>query len=147
MLGVAITLCVNVVATAAAPALPKQCQVAGKVLCISKQDNKLRFVVDGRVRLTMDARFGDGRGPQYKTVEGSFKILRKIPMDYSREFQNAPMPYSMYFHGGEAIHYSYSFAAEGYKGNSHGCVNTRNMSKLRWLYSQVALGTPVYIYS
>jgi len=132
---------------AAAPViLPKQCMVARTVICISKADRKLRFIRTGRVALTMDARFGDARGPGFRTAEGMFSVFRKVAMDYSQQYDNAPMPYSMYFHGGQAIHYSYSFAREGYNGSSHGCVNIRDMAKIRWMFNRVLEGTPVYIY-
>lgn len=125
--------------------LPKQCMVTGKVLCISKADRKLRFVQNGRVRLVLDARFGDTRGSGFRTREGSFTIFRKVRHDVSVQYNNAPMPFSMYFSGGQAVHYSYSFAREGYAGSSHGCVNIRDMNKLGWLYDQVPVGTSVFI--
>lgn len=126
--------------------LPTQCLVPGRVMCISKADSKLRFVQDGKVRLVLDARFGDARGPGFRTREGSFTVFRKVRHDVSTQYNNAPMPYSMYFSGGQAVHYSYSFAAEGYSGASHGCVNIRDMSKLVWLYNRVPVGTAVFIY-
>lgn len=127
--------------------LPRQCTAVEAVICISKADRKLRFVRRGQIVLSIDARFGDARGPAFRTAEGMFTVYRKVAMDYSRQYNNAPMPYSMYFHGGQAVHYSYSFAREGYNGSSHGCVNVRDMAKLRWLYNRVPQGTPVYIYS
>ena len=125
--------------------LPRQCQVSGKVLCVSKTDRKLRFVVNGHIKLVLDARFGDARGSGFRTAEGSFTIFRKEVNSWSESY-GVNMPYSMYFHNGQAIHYSYSFASEGYSGASHGCINTRDLSKLAWLYKKVPLGTPVYIY-
>ncbi len=126
--------------------LPAKCRVTGKVLCISKADRKLRFVQNGRIRLVLDARFGDARGTGFQTREGSFTIFRMVEHDVSAQYNNASMPYSMYFFGGHAVHYSYSFAAEGYAGASHGCVNIRDMRRLSWLYARVPVGTPVYIY-
>jgi len=141
---VVVALCAT--ATAGKTVLPSQCRIAGKVLCISKADNKLRLVQNGLVRMVLEVRFGDARGSGFRTAEGSFSVFRKVRLDWSRAYQ-APMPFSMYFFRGQAIHYSYSFAREGYRGASHGCVNVRNMDRLEWLYDQVPVRTPVYIYS
>jgi hypothetical protein len=132
-------------AQAAPPKLPRQCTATAKVLCISKNDRKLRFVVNGRVRLTLDARFGDARGSGFATHEGFFTVFRKERMSWSKPYR-VYMPYSMYFSGGQAVHYSSAFAREGYNGSSHGCVNIRDMKLLAWLYSRAPIGTPVYIY-
>ena len=43
---------------------------------------------------------------------------------------HSPMPYAMFFSGGQAVHYSADFAARGYAGASHGCVNVRDEAKL-----------------
>ena len=42
-----------------------------------------------------------------------------------------PMPWAMTFSGGQAVHYSPDFAARGYNGASHGCVNVRNYDGIR----------------
>jgi lipoprotein-anchoring transpeptidase ErfK/SrfK len=44
------------------------------------------------------------------------------------------------------VHYSSDFAARGYAGASHGCVNVRDYSGLAWLYDQVRVGDEVVIY-
>ena len=56
------------------------------------------------------------------------------------------MPYSMFFSGGQAVHYSSDFAAVGYNGASHGCVNIRDYDGIRWLFSQVRVGDKVVVY-
>lgn len=132
-------------AEAATTKLPAQCLTSGKVLCVSKADRKVRFVQNGKVRVVMDARFGDARGTGFATREGLFQVFRKERMSWSVPYQ-VYMPYSMYFSGGQAIHYSYSFVSEGYRGASHGCVNIREMRKLRWVFNRTPIGTLVYIY-
>lgn len=119
-----------------------RCKTKGKVLCISKTDRKLRYLVNGKVQLTLDARFGSSANP---TREGTFKVFRKVKNDWSRQY-GSPMPYSMYFSGGEAVHYSSDFARRGWNGNSHGCVNIRDKAKLAWLYQRVPVGTKVVVY-
>ncbi|MFX4271387.1 L,D-transpeptidase family protein [Propionibacteriaceae bacterium Y1685] len=116
--------------------------LTGRVMCISKTTRSLSWVVDGKVQLTMDARFGSEANI---TREGTFSVFRKVRDDHSREY-NSPMPYSMYFSGGEAVHYSADFAARGYAGASHGCVNIRNKQGLAWLYDQVRVGDKVVVH-
>ena len=145
-------------AQAKATSLPAQCLKASKIICISKTDRKVRLVENGKVVLSMDARFGDNRGPGFRTAEGSFTVTRKDPMSWSFPFK-VYMPFAIYFRGGEAIHYSYAFKKDGYGDGSpnyasHGCVNTRDMVKIERLFNAVSedlpnqpgTGTPVLIY-
>jgi len=57
----------------------------------------------------------------YYTPSGTFHPYSYQPMHYSKKFDNAPMPHSIFFSGGYAIH------ATPHTGNlgrpaSHGCV-------------------------
>jgi L,D-transpeptidase catalytic domain len=128
--------------------LPVQCLVSGKILCISKTDRKLRFLQNGKVLMTLDARFGDSRTEvRYHTVEGMFKVEYREENSWSKKFK-VNLPFSLYFYGhDQAIHYSDAFVRDGYGGSSHGCVNIRDYNKLRWLFNRVSVGTPVYIYA
>jgi lipoprotein-anchoring transpeptidase ErfK/SrfK len=56
------------------------------------------------------------------------------------------MPYAMFFSGGQAVHYSSDFAARGYNGASHGCVNVRDLAKIQALFDQVKVGDKVIVY-
>ena len=56
------------------------------------------------------------------------------------------MPFSMFFNGGQAVHYSADFAERGYNGASHGCVNTRNYSRMKELYKAARVGDKVVVY-
>ena len=56
------------------------------------------------------------------------------------------MPYAMFFNGGQAVHYSSDFAARGYNGCSHGCVNVRNKSSIAWVFDQIRVGDRVVVY-
>ncbi|WP_026925830.1 L,D-transpeptidase family protein [Granulicoccus phenolivorans] len=116
----------------------------GRVMCISKADKKLRWMIDGQVLLTMDARFGVDATP---TREGEYKVFSKVRDEISWMYGNTPMPFAMYFSGGQAVHYSYDFAARGQVGGSHGCVNIRDWNGIQWLYdTQVKLGDRVVVY-
>jgi lipoprotein-anchoring transpeptidase ErfK/SrfK len=44
------------------------------------------------------------------------------------------------------VHYSPDFAATGYGGASHGCVNIRDYDSIVWLFSQVQIGDRVVVY-
>ncbi|MET0526629.1 MAG: L,D-transpeptidase family protein [Nocardioides sp.] len=122
-------------------ALDPRCET-GRVLCIDKTSNSLRWVVDGDVKLTLDARFG---GNGYVTREGQFSVYRKS-RDHVSSIYDTSMPFAMFFDGGQAVHYSPDFAATGYYGASHGCVNIRDYDEITWLYDQVDLGDKVVVY-
>jgi len=115
----------------------------GRVLCIDKTDQVLRWVVNGRILLEMDARFGR---PGMETSEGQFSVYWKH-RDHVSSIYEADMPFSMFFSGGEAVHYSGEFAAIGYSGvGSHGCVNIRDWDGISWLFDQVSTGDKVIVY-
>lgn len=57
----------------------------------------------------------------YSTPRGSFAPTGLQRMHYSRKYHMSPMPYSIFFHGGYAIHGTYSVGALG-RPASHGCV-------------------------
>jgi lipoprotein-anchoring transpeptidase ErfK/SrfK len=56
------------------------------------------------------------------------------------------MPYAMFFSGGQAVHDSPDFAANGYNGASHGCVNVRDLGAVQSLFDQVGVGDRVVVY-
>ena len=122
-------------------ALDARCKV-GRVLCIDKTSQTLRWVVDGKVLKTMDVRFGASYSP---TREGLFHVYVKDEDHVSRLY-GSEMPFSMFFSGGQAVHYSSDFAARGYAGASHGCVNVRDYDGLAWLFDQVHVGDAVVVY-
>jgi L,D-transpeptidase catalytic domain len=115
----------------------------GLVICISQDTDTLRLVDDGAVLIRMAVRFGAQRTP---TRVGTFRIEWKDKDHVSKEF-GSPMPFSMFFDGGQAIHYSEDFAARGYRGASHGCVNTRDYDATKQLFESVKDGTRVIIYT
>ena len=124
-----------------ASGLDKRC-LTGRAICISKSSNSLTWVVDGKAQLKMDVRFGAVGTP---TREGSFSIQRK-ERTWTSTIYHSKMPYSMFFSGGQAVHYSSDFAARGYAGASHGCVNVRNLAGISSLFSQARTGDKVIVY-
>ena len=114
----------------------------GRAMCVDKSSSTVRWVVDGKVLRTMAVRFGSSYTP---TREGLFQVGWKS-RDHVSKLYDSPMPFAMFFSGGQAVHYSSDFAATGYAGASHGCVNVRDLAGIQWLYDQVALGDKVVIY-
>ncbi|MFD9795074.1 L,D-transpeptidase family protein [Streptomyces sp. NPDC059070] len=121
--------------------LDKRC-MTGRVLCISKTTRTLNWVVNGKVQSSMDVRFGSQYTP---TREGTFKVFMKSKNHVSSIY-HTPMPYAMFFSGGQAVHYSSDFAKRGYAGASHGCVNVRDKAKIAALFDKVRVGDKVVVY-
>ena len=124
-------------------ALDPRCRT-GRVLCIDKTSRTLRWVIDGKVQLTLDARFGSTVNDT-PTREGLFHVYF-MNADHVSKLYGSAMPYAMFFSGGQAVHYSSDFASVGYYGASHGCVNIRDYEGVRWLFSQVRVGDAVVVY-
>lgn len=116
--------------------------MTGRVLCISKTSRTLRWMVDGRTLTTVEVRFGSEYTP---TREGLFSVYFKS-RDHWSTLYDTPMPYAMFFSGGQAVHYSSDFAARGYYGASHGCVNVRDKAAIARLFDQVRNGDKVVVY-
>ncbi|NEA31839.1 L,D-transpeptidase [Streptomyces sp. SID13031] len=119
-----------------------QC-MSGRYLCINKKTRKVMFFVNGKLIAEGDARFGAARTP---TKNGTFKVYRKSKNHVSSIY-HSPMPYAMFFVGGQAVHYSSDFKARGYNGASHGCVNMRDKKKIALIFSKVKIGDKVLVYS
>jgi peptidoglycan hydrolase-like protein with peptidoglycan-binding domain len=121
--------------------LDQRC-LTGRALCISKTTRTLSWVIDGKVQATMDVRFGSQYTP---TREGLFHVNSKS-RDHVSTIYHTAMPYAMFFSGGQAVHYSADFAARGYAGASHGCVNVRDKAAIAKLFDQVKVGDKVVVY-
>ncbi|MFI9471020.1 L,D-transpeptidase family protein [Streptomyces sp. NPDC052492] len=116
--------------------------MTGRVMCISKSSRTLRWMIDGRTVSTMPVRFGSEYTP---TREGVFQVFWKSRHHVSTLY-DSPMPYAMFFSGGQAVHFSSDFAARGYAGASHGCVNVRDEAAIAELYEQVRDGDKVVVH-
>jgi hypothetical protein len=116
--------------------------LTGRAICIDKSSRTLRWVVDGRVLRTVDVRFGASYTP---TREGLFHVYWKDADHVSKLFGSS-MPLAMFFSSGQAVHYSSDFAARGYSGASHGCVNVRDYDGVKWLFDHVRVGDKVVVY-
>jgi L,D-transpeptidase catalytic domain len=88
-------------------------------ISVSKVTQKMTVRVDGQQQYVWLVSTG---GQGYDTPTGSYHIFRMEKEHFSKEWDDAPMPYSMFFTGqGHAIHGSYHIARLGTKA-SHGCV-------------------------
>ncbi len=116
--------------------------LSGAVICVDMSQRLLRYFVNGHLKEQFDARFGDENNP---TRQGTFYVYWKDATHVSSIY-HTPMPWAMFFNGGEAVHYSKYFAAVGYAGHSHGCVNLRDLAGATRLFNEVAMGTKVVVY-
>ncbi|MEW1952621.1 peptidoglycan-binding protein [Terrabacter sp. NPDC080008] len=123
-----------------AASLDKRCRV-GRVMCVDKPTRTLTWVVNGKPLMVMWARFG---GPGRETREGTFRVSRKYEYVISNLYFT-PMPYSMFFSGGQAVHYSSNFARLGYASSSHGCVNIADRAQVKSLFFKVRVGDKVVV--
>ncbi|HEU5019527.1 MAG TPA: L,D-transpeptidase [Pseudolabrys sp.] len=88
------------------------------VVTVDKSSQRLSVTVDGVPSYewpVSTARWG------YRTPNGTYRPQRLARKWYSRKYDNAPMPYSIFFHGGYAIHGSYEISRLG-RPASHGCI-------------------------
>lgn len=116
----------------------------GKVVCVSKKQRKMSYVVDGKVHFTREARFSR---PGWDSPEGEFRIWYMNSDTVSKIFgERTPMPYAIFYEGNVAIHYSQDFADKGYEGGSHGCSQLRDYQAAKWLYEQLKVGDRVVVY-
>jgi lipoprotein-anchoring transpeptidase ErfK/SrfK len=111
-------------------ALPASAEV---VVTIDKSTQRMTVVVDGSTRWRWPVSTG---ARSYDTPSGSYTAFRMEKDYYSKEWDDAPMPNSIFFtQRGHAIHGSYDKRLG--RPVSHGCVrlNPANAAKL---YSLVA---------
>jgi len=71
----------------------------------------------------------------YVTPRGTYRPQRTARMWYSRKYHMSPMPYSVFYHGGYAIHGTNAVRRLGSPA-SHGCVRLRTANAATF-YSMV----------
>jgi lipoprotein-anchoring transpeptidase ErfK/SrfK len=84
----------------------------------------------------------------HATPMGHFRPVRMNKIWYSSKYENAPMPWSIFFHGGYAIHGTTDVKHLGHVA-SHGCVRLHpdNAKMLYDLVQQYGMGkTDVVLY-
>ena len=134
----------TLVVAPSAEARPSACNY-GRVICANKATRQIAFVVDGKTQLVLDARYGSVIR-NLETRNGMHRVYWKNRWHVSSLYGQA-MPFSLFFSGGQAIHYSANFARVGYAERSHGCVNLRSYSGAQRLFDMVRVGDRVYVHS
>ena len=108
---------------------------------IDKTSQRMIVSQDGSRLYTWPVSTGQ-RG--YDTPGGEFTPFRMEKDHYSREWDDAPMPNSIFFtKRGHAIHGTEHVRNIG-RPASHGCVRVPRWDA-EWLYTQTPVGTPVTV--
>lgn len=119
------------------PAKPVKapCGVEADV-CVDLSANKAWLMSDGVVTYGPVPITSGMKG--YRTPPGTFRVQWKNRHHRSRAFNNAPMPYSVFFHNGMAFH-------EGsLRAQSHGCIHLSRTAAQRF-FSALSVGEVVQI--
>ena len=85
---------------------------------VSLSAQVMEVLVDGRPTFAWKV---STAGKGYHTPTGSWKPTRLERMWHSRQYDNAPMPHSVFFHEGYAVHATNMIKRLG-RPASHGCV-------------------------
>jgi len=101
---------------------------------IDKATQRMSVFVNGIQEYSWKVSTGRGR---YDTPVGSHKPYRMHKMWYSRKYQMTPMPYSVFYNGGYAVHGTKALWRLGQPA-SHGCVrlSTKNAKLFYGLVKQ-----------
>jgi len=92
--------------------------IARVTVQIDKSSQRMTVSVDGATRYTWPASTGRGG---YGTPSGTFHPQMMMRSYFSRKYYGAPMPHSIFFYYGFAIHGTNDIARLGGPA-SHGCV-------------------------
>lgn len=138
--------------------IDSRCLTGGVVFCASQAQRKLYFMKYGVVVRTVDARFGgmawDGKmnggagGYRvHRTAKGTFYVYARVDSPISKTYGEDQMPLSLMFDPNMYIHYSADFAARGYAGASHGCINVRDKTALTAMYNDKDVKSAVKLFA
>lgn len=108
------------------------------IATIDKSQQRMRVTVNGKLAYTWrvsTARRG------YITPSGQWKPTRIHRMWYSRKYHMSPMPYSVFYYRGYAVHGTYDYKRLG-RPASHGCVRLHpsNAKKFYQLVARHGMG-------
>jgi hypothetical protein len=125
-----------------AAALPASAHV---LISVDKSAQQMSVSVDGVPRY----RFAVSTGRAgYGTPSGTYHPQRLAASWFSKLYYNSPMPHSIFFHGGYAIHGSYEINRLGGPA-SHGCIRLHpaNAAALFELVKSEGLGATTIVVS
>jgi hypothetical protein len=109
---------IDVAAPEATQAAPEEPSVPTVVARIDLSDQTMTVYVDER--LSYEFKVSTGR-PGYGTPAGQWNAAWLSPYHRSKKYHNAPMPWSVFFNGGYAVHGTTEVRRLG-RAASHGCV-------------------------
>ena len=107
-------------------------------MCVDLNGRRTWLQDGGKVSYVSPAMSAGMQGQE--TPRGTFHVTRKVEHEISREFNNAPMPYSIYFtNNGHAFH------LDDPAVDSNGCVHLPPDAAKRY-WDNVQVGDKVFIY-
>lgn len=115
--------------------LPCALPAGGDGACVSISRQRAWLVRDGRVAMSVPVQTGKAGST---TPVGRFAVLSKDVDHRSREFDDAPMPYSVFFYPGDAFH------TGSLSRRSNGCVHLGDAAA-RTFFSTLSVGDPVQV--
>jgi hypothetical protein len=112
---------------------------------VDKSSQQMTVSVDGTPRYRYVVSTGR---PGLGTPSGTFHPERMELTWFSKKYYNSPMPHSIFFHGGFAIHGSYEISQLGGPA-SHGCIRLHpdNAAELYELVQQQGMGATTIVVS
>jgi lipoprotein-anchoring transpeptidase ErfK/SrfK len=123
-------------------AVPSACKTSGWHACYDRYRHQVNLYSSGTLLNSWLVRGGSYSTP---TRTGNFTVYYRDIDHVSHRFDDAPMPYSQFFSGGQALHGS-RMMMNPFVGHSHGCVNfwTEDARQLWKLTSTRQLYVHVY---
>ncbi len=122
--------------------VPSACKTSGWHACYDRQRHQVNLYHQG---VLLNSWLVRGGGYSTQTRRGRFVVYYRDIDHISSTFGGAPMPYSQFFSGGQALHGS-RLMMNPFVGHSHGCVNfwTEDARQLWNLTSTKRLYVHVY---
>ena len=110
---------------------------------VDRSAQTMEVTVDGFPRYSWPVSTGRSSLP---TPAGTFHPHMLARSWFSSKYENSPMPHSIFFHGGYAIHGTYETAYLG-RAVSHGCVRLmpENATVLFGLVQQEGMGATTIV--
>jgi hypothetical protein len=118
---------------------------ANILIAVDKSAQQMSVSVDGAPRYQWSVSTGRAG---YGTPSGTYHPQRLETTWFSKAYYNSPMPHSIFFHGGYAIHGSYEINRLGGPA-SHGCIRLHpsNAATLFALVRQEGMGATTIVVS
>ena len=114
---------------------------ADVLVAVDKTTQRMEVMVDGQRRYSWPVSTGVA---SYDTPSGSYRPFRMERTHFSKEWDDAPMPFAMFFTTqGHAIHGTNRPSSVGTYA-SYGCIRMYNQDVVD-LYGRVDVGTQVYM--